>query len=773
MNNINERLEFNKIKEILYTFTASTLGKQLVDELEMYNDKQTLLYQLELTKEAYQLVFSYGAVPLGGVSDISNYVQKATMDGVLYPQDLLAVARNIEAVRSIKNYCDENELDTINFNELVKKLTPVTSLLQDILRCVNYDGTILDNASSELYGIRKRIRQIEASIHVKMEQLAISQKDYLSEAIVTTRNDRFVLPVKSASKGNVRGIIHAESASSKTSYIEPESIVLINNQLTEERHREIEEIERILFELSQSVKANALSLKYNQEILQILDFMFAKGKYATNIDGVIATIDFEYKGIELKQARHPLIEVDKVVANDIEIVDPYEMLLITGSNTGGKTVALKTVGLLSIMALSGLAVPAVSATIPFYDQVFCDLGDEQSIEQSLSTFSSHMKRIISILDRVTTNSLVLIDEIGSGTDPREGECLAQAILDELHEFHCHTIASTHYSGLKKYAQEKEYVIFASVEFDLELMRPTYRLLSGLIGQSYAFEISTRLGLKSKIVEKARKIKEDAMSEEDRLLETLETELENNRQLQERLEASIVDNNKIERELNHKIRQFENNKEKMMQDAKTEANKYIEESKQLVQVVLDELKQNSYEVKPHVVIDAKHQLDKLKVVDEKTISLSNDNRDYVVGDRVKILSLGREGSIAAVNKNGTLSVSLGGLKMQLKKEEVEFIGKVLKQKTKSNSRSVIKTNTSGSYEVNVIGLRYEEAMRIVDKFLDDALLNHYPHVRVVHGMGTGVLRKGVRKMIERNKSVKSFRDGGPTEGGLGATVVFFE
>lgn len=772
MNKIAERLEFDKVKQKLLSYTACSLGKNLIEQLGMYENKKELLYQLELTDEAIRLIYGYGRLPLGGLHDLSHAIRKAKMDGMLYPQQLLEIASSLEAVQAVMGYQKACEIEVSHFDELVGQLNEIPGLSRDIQRCIDRDGTIKDNASKELYAIRRRIRNLDASIRQKMDQLASSQKEFLSEAIVTTRNDRFVLPVKTVSKGNIKGIVHAESATSKTSYIEPESVVLMNNQLTEEKNNEQHEIERILYELSQEVKNYAATLEYNQEAMQILDFMFAKGAYGQAIDGCIAKIQEDYSILSFKQARHPLIDPKQVVANDIEFESPYHMLLITGSNTGGKTVTLKTVGLLAMMSLSGLAVPCKQAIVPFYDQIFCDLGDEQSIEQSLSTFSSHMKKIVDIVEHVTGQSLVLIDEIGSGTDPREGESLAQAILDELHEYHCHVVASTHYSGLKKYAKEQPFILFASVEFDLETMSPTYHLLNGLIGQSYAFEISSRLGLSDKIVHRARMIKEDTMSKEDHLLETLENELENNRQLQVKLDETIASYQQQEKQLQRKLKQIEDKQEKVLEEAKAKANEIIEEAKGEVQIILDELKSEAKEIKPHMINNARHELDDLKYVKEEERLINLEKHDYQVGDRVKILSVNREGQVVGISKNGQLTVSLGGLKMQLKQEEVQFIGKALKPKVKVNAKSV-KTTSSGHYEINVIGMRYEEAMIMVDKFLDDALVHHYPHVRIIHGMGTGALRNGVRKMLDRNKNVVSYRDGGPNEGGLGATLVYFE
>ena len=772
MRKIYETLEFDQVKNQLMNFVSSTLGRHKVDELEMYQDKDELLYQLALTDEASRLLYGYGRLPIGGLRDNTLLYQKAKMDGIIYPRDLLSIVSSLEATAQVIEYQEKSEIDTPNFNELVSQLVSINELSKEILRCVSYDGEIYDHASSELYRIRKTIRNIETNIQLKMEQLSSLQKDNLSEAIVTQRNDRFVLPVKSSHKHQVKGIVHAESASSKTAYIEPESVVLMNNQLAEEKMKEADEIERILYELSQLVKKHLLVLIKNQEVMQMLDFMFAKGGYANHTQSNIATIIEGFDELKLYQARHPLIDPKTVVANDIIVVKPHHMLLITGSNTGGKTVTLKTMGLLTMMSLSGLAIPVTRASIPFFDAIYCDLGDEQSIEQSLSTFSSHMKKIVEITNNVTSQSLVLIDEVGSGTDPKEGESLAQAILEFLHGYHCMIVASTHYSALKKYAKEKEYVLTCSVEFNLESMRPTYHLLPGSVGQSYAFEISSRLGLNEHIVANARELKQLSLTQEEVLLEKLEAELEANRQLQEKLNEAIALNQKQEKQWQHQIKQLENKKEELLEEAKAKANEIIEEAKEEVQIVLDDIKAQSKDVKPHVVIDAKHQLDGLKYIKTQEVIKNTEKHTYKLGDRVIILSVNREGEIVSLPKNNKLTVSLGGLKMQVNEDEIKYIGPAIKIKTKVNTKSLKKMST-GHYEINVIGMRYEEAMAMVDKFLDNALVHNYPHVRIVHGMGTGVLRKGVRQMLTKNKNVVSFRDGGPNEGGLGATLVYFE
>ncbi len=773
MKEIERILELDQIKDQLSSYCACSLGKKMVEEMKIFDDYEDLTRELAMVNEAIRLVYGYGRLPLGGLHDIEPSIKKAERDGMLYPEELLAIADTINACIQVKNYSQNQELDVPYFMEMTNGIVEMKGLMNEINRCINRDGSIPDNASSELSRIRRNITRQSASIRSKMNSLLASEREYLSEPIITTRNDRYVLPVSISYKNQVKGIIHAQSSSNRSAYIEPESVVLMNNALQDERMKEQHEIEKILYNLSQKVKNEKLHLTINLEIMGTLDFLFAKGTYGKEHDCVVAAITPKFNHLELKQARHPLIDPGQVVSNDICVEEPYHMLLITGSNTGGKTVALKTVGLLSLMSLCGMAIPCTKAVIPFFDQIYCDLGDGQSIAESLSTFSSHMKQIVNITENVTAQSLVLIDEVGSGTDPREGECLAQAVLEYLHDYHCITVASTHYSGLKKYAKDCEYIQFASVEFDLETMAPTYHLLNGVIGHSYAFEISSKLGLNSHIVMRASDIKDNNQSQEDQLLEKLEDEMENNRQLEEKLnlqiEAMRIETRKLQQERNR----LQQQREKFMEEAKKEADAYIEERKQEADIIFNDIKTRDSQVKMHEVIQARHDLDQLKSVKEESVQIDNSNREFKIGDRVRVISVNREAQIVEISKNKQeVTVSMGGLKMHLDKNDIEYLGKQKKPVVKAKQKSVTKV-TTGHYECNVIGMRYVEAMETVDKFLDDALVNHYPSVRIVHGMGTGALRNGIRKMLDKNKHVASYRDGGPNEGGLGATLVYFE
>lgn len=770
MKNTYDTLEFNQIKNKVEAFCISSLAKDKIETLQPYQDLEDLKLDQKYLDQAMCLIYKYGRLPMGYYNDVEPLLLKANKDGTLFGEDFVQIVYLLNNVKEIINYLSDKEIKENELVNLCNQFILPKQLLKEINRCIDSSGNVLDNASKELRRIRRQILSIEANIRTKIEQVKAANKDYLSQEAISSRNNHLVLPVKAGNKNIVKGIVHAVSATGQTMFIEPEIIVSMNNQLVHARDDELREINRILTELSRMVKDNYDLLHENQELMVEIDVIFAKAGYGVQIDGVVPEVCEDYSSFSLIKARHPLIDKDKVVANSIILNEPKRMLLISGSNTGGKTVVLKTAGLLSLMALCGMAVPCNQAVVPMFDQICVDLGDEQSIEQSLSTFSSHMKRLVEITNDVSKKSLVLLDEIGSGTDPKEGQSIAEAILRYLHKVNPLIVASTHYSGLKEFAKNEEYILVAAVEFDQEKMIPTYRLIEGSVGNSYAIEISSRLGLKEEIVELAYQIKENSLTDSDKLLEKLQDELT---QVQiERDNLELLTNeaknkmNRYERLINN----FEKQKDELIENAKQQANQLLEDSKQEIDLVVEELKKQA-ELKQHVVIEAKRNLDLLKHEEKKIIN--EEKHAYQVGDIVKVLSANRQGEILSINKKGILTISMSGLKLNAKPEEVIFVSKKIKpKKVKSNLKSLRKS-TNQSYELNIIGKRYEEAMLLVDKFLDDALVNNYSMVRIIHGIGTGVLRNGVKKMLEKNKNVVSYRDGGPNEGGLGATLVYFE
>lgn len=769
MKTIFETLEMQCIQQELKGYCASTLGQEKIDQIHIHDDLEDLLEALEKVHESMKMIEIQGKIPLGGLSDISLLIKKANRDGTLLGDELLKFVGHLECVISVKNYIDASEMNIPHLKEQSDGLICPNRLLDELRKCILPDGTVSDDASETLRSLRKRINQVQGRIRSKMESLVKESKDILTMDTLTSKNDRLVLPVKTGYKNQLGGLIHATSATGQTTYIEPEAVMIMNNELSEIQAKEHEEVNRILYELSQKIKNYYIHFRFNLEILQELDFIFAKGYYGVIHDCCIPKIHQDYSQMILKQARHPLIPKDKVVANDILLKD-HRMLLISGSNTGGKTVALKTVGLLSLMALCGLPVSCLFMDMPFFDQIYVDLGDEQSIEQSLSTFSSHMKKIVDILHHATKKSLVILDEIGSGTDPQEGESLAQAILTQFLSIQCMTFASTHYGKLKTFAKERYDILMASVTFDLEAMRPTYHLKLDSVGQSYAIEIASLLGLDKPIVQQAKQLKLDAMSEHEKLIEQLEIKEEQLALKENELNLLIEYNKKQEKQYQHQLHQIQMEKDHLIQKAKDEANQLILEAKDNIDIIIETMKQSS--LKQHEIIKAKHDLDELKYVDQEE-EIKQDH-DLKVGDHVKVIKMNREGDITEILNNHMIMVSISGLNVKLRDHEVVYMHPKTKVKTVKKA-SVKKTmvKKTGNYELNIIGKRYEEAMAYLDKFLDDAIVLGYPHVRIVHGMGTGVLRKGVRKMLDKNKHVVSYRDGGPNEGGLGVTLVYFE
>lgn len=770
MKQMIETLELNKILEELKHDTACSLGKDRIDAMSYFTSLEDLTIELAKTDEALRLVNAYGPVSLGGLHDLSHSVRKAEMDGMLLPAELLDVASQTDVTMAVLAYQQEKTLETKYFDELCQGLVKLTGLKQKIEQCIGLDAEIYDHASSDLAKIRRSIRQTEGHIRQKMNQYLVSEKDYLSENIITSRDDRFVIPVKIGYQNKIKGIVHAQSASRQTAYIEPEAVVILNNQLQGLKAQEEEEIERILYELSQAVKKESFHLLDNQDILGELDFLFAKGCYAQRHDCVVAHVSEDFDTFYIKNARHPLIDAQHVVANTISLTKPQHILLITGSNTGGKTVNLKTAGLLSLMSLYGLAIPAAQANIPFFDDIYVDLGDEQSIEQSLSTFSSHMSKLVEITNEVTHRSLVLIDEVGSGTDPLEGQSIAQAVLEYLHDYQCFCIATTHYSSLKRHAKTSDYILLASVAFDEEKFAPTYHLVLGESGRSYALEISTRLGLNTALIERAKEIKDANQSENEKLLERLETEMEKTRAIQFDYQEKLAEVERLEEKWKHRQEVFERERQRYLDQAQDAANELVEKTKAEVDQLLREFRQKGAEVKMHEVIETWHQLESLKKDKEVPVVKGDKNYPYAVGDTVKVLSMNRDAEVLEVRKD-ELTISLGGIKMQVKKDDIAYVGKKKKPKVvKTKGQTVKKT---GAYEINIIGMRYEEAMRTVDKFIDDAIVTGYPSVRIVHGMGTGALRNGVQQLLKKHKQIVSYRSGGPQEGGLGVTLAYFQ
>ena len=771
-------LEFNKIKQTVDSLCACSLGQKRVEYLSPSIDEKQVEYSLNQSDEALKIILALGEAPLGGVTDITEAIKRAKISAMLSAQELLGISRLLYAVSQLKTFSErlnEIKVDAPIFSSQVNSLVSLNSLQTAINDCIDETGYILDSASSELRSIRRSIQSTEARIKEKLNHVVSERRNKLTDGIVTIRNERYVVPVRAEAKNTFGGTVHDQSSSGNTYFIEPKEVVDLNNKLQEYHVEERREIERILRALTEEVKKFVDALAVNVEVLGEIDFMFAKGKYARLINGTRPKMNT--KGIiRLVAARHPLIDQKVVVPNDIELGDEYTTIVITGPNTGGKTVTLKTVGLLTLMAQAGLLIPAhETSQLAIFDHVFADIGDEQSIEQSLSTFSSHMTNIVRIMERLTVNSLILFDELGAGTDPKEGASLAISILDYVKVRGARTIATSHYPELKAYAYENDDVINASVEFNIETLSPTYRLLVGVPGRSNAFEISKRLGLKEAILTTARAYVETERTEMTDLITKLEDrglELDHEIQLLQKQNQEVE---AMRLDYERKIAKFEAERERVLEDIKKEAFENIRQAKEEAEQIVADLRQAKkmadLSIKDHELTEKLTSLKNSEAKQAEQFKRKARNKAPLkAGDEVMVLSLNRQGELIEKTKNGDWMVQLGMMKVNIKEDDLEYLRQSVKKKDSGKGKMIHKRNTNVGIQLDLRGERYEDAMLRLDKYMDEVLLAGYQTVTIIHGHGTGALRQGVHKYLKKNKHVASFRFGGAGEGGTGATVV---
>ena len=771
-------LEFNKIKQTVDSLCACSLGQKRVEYLSPSIDEKQVEYSLNQSDEALKIILALGEAPLGGVTDITEAIKRAKISAMLSAQELLGISRLLYAVSQLKTFSErlnEIKVDAPIFSSQVNSLVSLNSLQTAINDCIDETGYILDSASSELRNIRRSIQSTEARIKEKLNHVVSERRNKLTDGIVTIRNERYVVPVRAEAKNTFGGTVHDQSSSGNTYFIEPKEVVDLNNKLQEYHVEERREIERILRALTEEVKKFVDALAVNVEVLGEIDFMFAKGKYARLINGTRPKMNT--KGIiRLVAARHPLIDQKVVVPNDIELGDEYTTIVITGPNTGGKTVTLKTVGLLTLMAQAGLLIPAhETSQLAIFDHVFADIGDEQSIEQSLSTFSSHMTNIVRIMERLTVNSLILFDELGAGTDPKEGASLAISILDYVKVRGARTIATSHYPELKAYAYENDDVINASVEFNIETLSPTYRLLVGVPGRSNAFEISKRLGLKEAILTTARAYVETERTEMTDLITKLEDrglELDHEIQLLQKQNQEVE---AMRLDYERKIAKFEAERERVLEEIKKEAFENIRQAKEEAEQIVADLRQAKkmadLSIKDHELTEKLTSLKNSEAKQAEQFKRKARNKAPLkAGDEVMVLSLNRQGELIEKTKNGDWMVQLGMMKVNIKEDDLEYLRQSVKKKDSGKGKMIHKRNTNVGIQLDLRGERYEDAMLRLDKYMDEVLLAGYQTVTIIHGHGTGALRQGVHKYLKKNKHVASFRFGGAGEGGTGATVV---
>ncbi|MBS4536271.1 endonuclease MutS2 [Clostridium sp. D2Q-14] len=781
-------LEYFKIIEILKTKAESSLGKDIVDELNPMKELMEVKNAQDETEEGVNIILRRGNPPLGGIFNLSSEISRAVKGGILYPSALLKIADSLRVGRRLKSFIRSDREDKDSFYPILEgyigDISTFREIEDEIENAIISDEEISDNASSALRSIRRQIETKNSSIRSKLNSIINSSnnKKILQDSIITLRNDRYVVPVKQENRSQFPGLVHDQSSSGATLFIEPMSIVNFNNELKELKVEEKKEIERILKDLSEKVAEISEYIMSNQNILAKLDFIFAKAKLALEMNGTKPILNDEGK-IYIKKGRHPLIPKNEVVANDIYLGEKFSSLIITGPNTGGKTVTLKTVGLLTLMAQAGLHVPCdYNSHMAVFNNIFADIGDEQSIEQNLSTFSSHMTNIVNIIDSLEDNSLVLFDELGAGTDPTEGAALAMSILNYLYDKNIMTIATTHYSELKLYAIATEGVENASVEFDVETLSPTYKLLIGVPGKSNAFEISSRLGLQDVIIEKSKELltKENIQFED--VLANIEIDRkisEKNKAESERLKKEI---SKLKEELEEKRQKIDKVRKNTLKEAKIEARKILEKAKVEADEIIRELRDISTDIEKErnkKIQESKDRLkNKLNTMDDDLAdnilgqTSTNPPEDLKVGDPVKLLNLNQIATVLTEpDKDGNLMVQAGIMKVNVNLSNIEKTKDQEKDKTEHSTKGIVRSKTrSIKTELDLRGKNLEEAMLEVDKYLDNVYIAGLNQVTIIHGKGTGVLREGIKQQLKSHSHVKGFRLGKYGEGGTGVTIV---
>ncbi|WP_044963592.1 endonuclease MutS2 [Eubacterium ramulus] len=783
-------LEYDKIIQLLAEQATSDAGKKRCLELVPMTDKQLITDAQAQTADALSRIYRKGNISFGGLKDPGFQMKRLEIGGCLNAAELLSICTLLEITRRAKAYSRENrdDLPADSLDVLFAGLEPLTPLLEEIRRCILAEDEISDDASPALHSVRRTIRNINDKIHGAMNNLLNSSttRSYLQDAVITMRNGRYCLPVKAEYKGQVPGMIHDQSSTGSTLFIEPMSVVKLNNDLKEAFLKEQEAIEAVLAELSNLTAQYAAYLLDNYRILADLDFIFAKANLAKIQNGMAPIFNTEGR-IHIRQGRHPLLDPKKVVPIDVHLGDTFHLLIITGPNTGGKTVSLKTVGLFTLMGQAGLHIPAKDRSeLAIFDDVYADIGDEQSIEQSLSTFSSHMTNIVSILKHATPQSLVLFDELCAGTDPDEGAALAISILDRLRQDGIRTMATTHYSEIKLYALSTTGVENACCEFSVQTLSPTYRLLIGIPGKSNAFAISSKIGLPADLIEDAK----TRITKENENFEDVIADLEQSRLTIEKEQAEInrykEEAASLKKQLEEKQERLNRSRDRVLQEANQQAAAILKEAKDLA----DETIRNFHKYgKTHMDASAMEK-DREKIrkkmakaqskssIQKKEQINHNVPKKLRLGDSVKILSMNLKGTVHTLpDAKGNLFVQAGILRYQTNIRDLILVNDdatpaVHNTKTGAGKLKMSKS-LSVSPEINLIGKTVDEALMELDKYLDDAYLAHLKSVRIVHGKGTGALRKAVQGHLKRQKYVKAFHLGEFGEGDAGVTIAEFE
>lgn len=785
-----QKLEFNKILDILTKYCVTTAGKNLASSLLPSNNKDEVKHSLAETEEAVNLNFRNSFPSIYDFSDINFSLKSLENGSTLSCTSILNLNNILKMAFSLKDYFNKDFIETDDYpilSDLFDGLYSNKSIIETVDKSILDENTISDDASVELKDIRRKQKSLEQDIRNKLNSIIHSSSaKYLQDNIITIRNDRFVIPVKEEYRSSIKGFVHDVSNAGSTLFIEPISIFEMNNKINELKSQEEIEIEKILQKLSYLFAPYCEELKLNARLISRLDFIFAKAKYSRDINGITPKINDD-KIINLLSARHPLIDASNVVPITVTLGDKFANLLITGPNTGGKTVTLKTVGLLCLMACSGLNIPVKeNSSIYVFDKIFADIGDDQSISSSLSTFSSHILNIISILNNATSDSLVLIDELGSGTDPIEGANLAISILEQLHSSNILTIVTTHYPELKNYALVTDGFENASVEFDVDKLKPTYKLLIGIPGKSNAFAISKNLGLPNYIIERAKSMMTNEQINIEELLKNIYDQKSIIEQEKAEIDVKLKNISNLERSLKHDNDSLKMQEETIINNAKVKARNILLDAKEDANEIIKELNSVSSNAKDANLLRNKlnkkisdinvvhNQSDKPKISNSNKLSVN----EIIPNTEVFVRNFNKTGIILSrPSKSNEVQVQIGALKMNVSIEDLEKIPSNSSISKNTNNTTQLKSTFSSiskaksvSTEINVIGYTVEEANFVVDKFLDDASLSKLQTVRIVHGKGTGKLKDGIHRFLKNHPHVKSFRMGTYGEGEMGVTVV---
>lgn len=784
---ILETLSFEKIISAVQQYIVTAQGSTELADLKPIADRSKVNEMLAETEDGFKTLRLRGGIPIPNLENIAPHMKRIEIGANLNGVELAQVSRVLSTTSQLLRFFDDlkdSEIEFLRLYDWTDKLIILPELAHRLREAVDEDGHITDEASTELRQIRNNIRRSEQTIREHLDTLIRGKNaKYLSDSLITMRNDRYVIPVKQEYRGIFGGVVHDQSSSGQTLFVEPKQVVELNNKLRQHQIAERTEIERILAELSALLVPHRHDILHNSYVIGKLDVINAKARFGKEMKALVPTVDPE-NHVYLRQARHPLLDQEMAVANDIMIGKDFQAIVITGPNTGGKTITLKTLGLLQLMAQAGLPIPAdEESTVGIFDEIFADIGDEQSIEQSLSTFSSHMTNIVSILKKADSQSLVLLDELGAGTDPQEGAALAISILDALGSVSAYVMATTHYPELKVYGYNRPNTINASMEFNVDTLSPTYRLLIGVPGRSNAFEISKRLGLDDTIIQSAKQI----LDGESQDLNEMIADLENQRKMTEteylEVRHYVDESESLYKELKEAYSYFFEEREKELAKARKEANKLVENAQEEAEEIIADIRKmqlagGQQQVKEHQLIDARSQLEGLKQEESlkknKVLQKAKAKKQFKEGDEVIVETYGQRGVLLQKTGNHQWQVQLGILKMTVDENDMTLTAPLEEPKQRTVITGVQRTSSKRvPSQLDLRGKRYEEALAEVDQYLDAAIMSGYPQVTIVHGKGTGALRKGITEFLKNHRSVAKFELAPQNQGGSGATIVTFK